>query len=139
MANYGYLTVRHPASDAKPLPIVLVVDDDPDIRDTIAEVLSDEGYPVELASNGREALAVLETDRAKPGLILLDLMMPVLDGWGFMAELQKMPRLAAIPVVVFSAHGANREAIGALGARGFLRKPLQLHELLELVGRCALN
>jgi CheY-like chemotaxis protein len=126
--------MRHQASDTRPLPRVLVVDDDPDIRDTIAEVLSDEGYPVELACNGREALDLLGTDRAEPDLILLDLMMPELDGWGFMAEVQKVPRLAAIPVIVFSAHSVSPEAVGALGARGFLRKPLRLHQLLELVG-----
>lgn len=123
----------------KPRPTVLVVDDDPDIRDTIADVLGDEGYPVELASNGREALDVLGTGEAKPGLILLDLMMPELDGWGFMAEVEKVPRLAAIPVIVFSAHSVNAEAVSALKVRGFLRKPLRLHELLELVGRCALS
>jgi CheY-like chemotaxis protein len=118
---------------------VLVVDDDPDIRDTVAEVLIDEGYPVEVASNGREALHVLSAAEAKPGLILLDLMMPELDGWGFMAEVEKLPGLAAIPVIVFSAHSVNAEAVGALKICGFLRKPLQLHELLELVGRCALS
>jgi CheY-like chemotaxis protein len=139
MANYGYPAMRPFASDAQPLPTVLVVDDDPDIRDTIAEVLGDEGYPVALACNGREALALLGTARAKPSLILLDLMMPELDGWGFMAEVQKVPRLAAIPVIVFSAHSVNPDAVGALGVRGFLRKPLRLQQLLELVARCAMS
>jgi CheY-like chemotaxis protein len=123
----------------KPRPTVLVVDDDPDIRDTIADVLSDEGYPVELACNGREALEVLGTAEPQPGLILLDLMMPELDGWGFMAEVEKVPRLAAIPVIVFSAHSVSAEAVSGLRVQGFLRKPLRLHELLELVGRCALS
>lgn len=140
MAHYGYLAMRPDSNDSsKGRPTVLVVDDDSDIRETIAEVLSDEGYPVELASNGREALDVLGAARAKPGLILLDLMMPELDGWGFMAELEKLPVLAAIPVIVFSAHSVNPEAVGALKVCGFLRKPLRLHELLELVGRCALS
>jgi CheY-like chemotaxis protein len=131
--------MRQEANEASRRPTVLVVDDDPDIRDTIADVLSDEGYPVELACNGREALRMLGTAKAEPGLILLDLMMPELDGWGFMAEVQKVPRLAAIPVIVFSAHSVNAEAVGALPVRGFLRKPLRLHELLDLVGRCALG
>jgi CheY-like chemotaxis protein len=145
MAHYGYLAMPQLPNDAqvepvqagKSRPTVLVVDDDPDIRDTVAEVLSEEGYSVQLAGNGREALGILGAIQAKPGLILLDLMMPELDGWGFMAEVEKLPALAAIPVIVFSAHSVNPEAVGALKLCGFLRKPLRLHELLELVGRCA--
>ena len=137
MANYGYSAMGPRVT--KLLPTVLVVDDDPDIRDTVAEVLSDEGYSVELACNGRDALDRLATAQAKPDLILLDLMMPELDGWGFMAEVQKVPRLAEIPVIVFSAQSVSPESASALRVCGFLRKPLRLHELLELVGRCAVS
>jgi CheY-like chemotaxis protein len=120
-------------------PVVLVVDDDPDIREAVADVLSDEGYPIEMASNGREALDVLRAGKSKPHLILLDLMMPELDGWGFMAELEKLPELSSIPVIVFSAHGVNAETVATLKVCGFLRKPLRLQDLLDLVGRCALS
>src|SRR5687768_12107285 len=95
-------------------PLVMVVDDDADIREAVADVLSDEGYPVELASNGREALNVLSAGAFRPNLILLDLMMPELDGWGLMAELEKRPELSAIPVVVFSAQGVSPETMAGM-------------------------
>jgi CheY-like chemotaxis protein len=120
-------------------PLVMVVDDDADIREAVADVLSDEGYPVELASNGREALDVLRAGAFRPNLILLDLMMPELDGWGLMAELEKRPELAEIPIVVFSAQGVSAEAVACMNVCGFLRKPLRLQDLLELVGRCAMS
>lgn len=117
----------------------MVVDDDADIRDAVADVLSDEGYPVELAGNGREALDALVGGALKPSLILLDLMMPELDGWGLMAELQKRPDLSGIPVVVFSAQGVQSDTIAKMQVCGFLKKPLRLQDLLDLVGRCALS
>ena len=118
-------------------PLVMVVDDDADIRDAVADVLADEGYPVEMAGNGREALNALTARRSKPGLILLDLMMPELDGWGLMAELEKHPELSSIPIIVFSAQGVSAETVESLRVCGFLRKPLRLQDLLDVVGRCA--
>ena len=94
---------------------ILVVDDDPDVRDAIASVLGDEGYQVTSAGNGREALEQLRK-RTRPSLILLDMVMPDMDGWNFRMELKKQPELAAIPVVILSAHGNVRDAALALGA-----------------------
>jgi CheY-like chemotaxis protein len=113
---------------------ILVVDDDPDIREAISSALSDEGYQVTGASNGREALAQLR-GQTRPSLILLDMMMPEMDGWRFRLELKKLPELASIPVVILSAHGNVRDAALALGAADYLRKPLRLDSLLEIAER----
>jgi CheY-like chemotaxis protein len=116
---------------------ILVVDDDADIRSTIADILGDAGYTVQAAANGREALDLLKTSPL-PALILLDLMMPELDGWGFMAALQQeLPTLATIPVVIFSAHGDAGAAASSLEVVGFVKKPIRLDELLAAVERCA--
>jgi CheY-like chemotaxis protein len=113
---------------------ILVVDDDPDVRDAIAGVLSDEGYQVTSAGNGREALEQLHR-RSRPSLILLDMVMPDMDGWNFRMELKKEPELAEIPVVILSAHGNVRDAALALGAADYLRKPLRAESLLEIAER----
>jgi CheY-like chemotaxis protein len=115
--------------------LIMVVDDDADIRETVADVLQDEGYAVELAANGREVLEHLQASTRLPDLILLDLMMPELDGWGVLAELEKTPRLASIPVVVFSAYARDDASVAALKVRGFVRKPLRLEDLLDVIAR----
>jgi CheY-like chemotaxis protein len=114
---------------------ILVVDDDQDIRDTLTELLEDEGYTIVRASHGREALAALQAE-PRPSLILLDLMMPVMDGWQFRAEQRKNPEIAGIPVVVISATGKD-DKVAALGAAQLLRKPIRLEELLDAVQRHA--
>jgi CheY-like chemotaxis protein len=113
---------------------ILVVDDDPDIRESLAEILTDEGYRVSGVQNGREALAYLR-GQTRPSLILLDMMMPEMDGWLFRVEQQKSLELAGIPVVILSAHGNVREAALALGAVDYLRKPLRVESLLEIADR----
>jgi CheY-like chemotaxis protein len=113
---------------------ILVVDDDPDVRDSLTEILGDEGYRVTGVRNGREALEYLHEQR-RPSLILLDMMMPEMDGWRFRVEQQKSPELAPIPVVLLSAHGNVREAALALGAADYLRKPLRIESLLEIADR----
>ena len=113
---------------------ILVVDDDPDVRDAISTVLSDEGYGVTSVGNGREALEHLH-HRTRPSLILLDMMMPEMDGWSFRQELKKLPDLSSIPIVILSAHGNVRDAALALGVADYLRKPLQLDSLLEIAER----
>jgi len=115
-------------------PTILVVDDDPDVRSTLAEILAEEGYRVMEAASGREALAYLQTS-APPALILLDLMMPDMDGWQFREEQQADPRLAAIPVVVVSAFIDDAEKVASLGAIQCLRKPVALDVLLETIER----
>jgi CheY-like chemotaxis protein len=113
---------------------ILIVDDDPDVRDAVADVLIDEGYGVTGVSSGREALLHLR-DHMLPSLILLDMMMPEMDGWLLRQELKKSPDLASIPVVILSGHGDVRDAALALGAVDYLRKPLRIDSLLEIAER----
>jgi CheY-like chemotaxis protein len=114
---------------------VLIVEDDADLRDMMAQLLMLEGYQTETASNGREALQYLENGD-RPDLILLDLMMPIMDGWEFRRRQMGDPRLSSVPVVVLSALDPSR-AVDLNGA-AFLKKPLDFDRLLELVRRfCA--
>jgi two-component system, chemotaxis family, chemotaxis protein CheY len=115
---------------------VLIIDDDADIRTAVADILEDEGFDVATAENGIEGLQVLETG-PRPNVILLDIMMPQLDGWGFMEEMRARERHASIPVVVFSAHGNPADIAAKMKTAGSLRKPLRLEELLETVAQCA--
>lgn len=118
-----------PASER---PQVLLVDDDPTIRNTVRWVLEQEGCSVALASEGAEALAALEGGM-RPGLILLDLTMPSMGGEQFMQLRQSIPNAGDIPVYLFTAtpNAANRAA--ALGAAGCIPKPIRLEQLLALV------
>jgi len=118
-----------------PRPTVLVIDDDEEIRTTIQDVLQDQGFDVTCAANGREALDILMRNESLPALILLDLVMPEMDGWTFRQEQQKVPRLAQIPVVLFSGHlDAGRAAL-SLNAAAMMTKPLRLDGLVTLVDR----
>jgi CheY-like chemotaxis protein len=110
---------------------VLVVDDDPGVREVLELSLLTEGYEVQAAANGREALAVLQ--RWRPDLILLDLMMPVLDGWSFRAEQLARRGLSDIPVIVLSAGAAVRRHAQVLAAADVLEKPFDLDTLLRIV------
>ena len=117
-----------------PCQAILVIDDDTDTRDALTEILADEGYDVTGVNNGREALAYLR-EATRPSLILLDMMMPEMDGWQFRLELQKDPTLARIPVVILSAHDDVRDAALALGAADYLRKPLRAESVIEVAER----
>lgn len=110
--------------------LVLVVDDDPDILDAICDILEGEGYRVSRARHGIEALERVTAER--PDVILLDLMMPVMDGLAFAQALRTRQRDAAIPIVVISADG-NPQRAAAVGARGFLAKPFDIDALLAQV------
>ena len=114
--------------------VVLVIDDDSDIRDELAELLRDEGYQVVTAANGREALRALRHD-VRPGLILLDLGMPVMDGRAFSAELRSDPALRDTPVVLLSGQGDARETAARLEARACLVKPVAYPTLLGTIER----
>jgi CheY-like chemotaxis protein len=112
---------------------ILVVEDDPAIRQTVAEVLADEGFDVACAVNGADALAHLAAATV-PDLILLDLSMPVMDGWAFRSAQRSDPRLAQIPTVVVSAsHGADARSLAALAPDAFLAKPFDLDRLLATI------
>jgi CheY-like chemotaxis protein len=108
---------------------VLVVDDDPDIRETLREVIEAEGFPVVTAANGRAALEAIGRG-LRPSLILLDLMMPAMSGWDVLAALRDDGALAEIPVAVISASG---EKAPPPGATHFLRKPIELDALLDVL------
>ncbi len=114
-------------------PPVLLVDDDEGIREAISEVLTDAGHEVATASNGREALDWLARGN-EPCLILLDLMMPVMDGRQFRAAQRADPRLAGIPVVVITA-GGDRGKQNDMAVQGWLGKPVELDTLLDSVHR----
>jgi len=113
---------------------VLVVEDDADVRDAVAASLRDEGYVVAEAENGRLALEWLQSN-GDPCLVLLDLWMPVMTGMELREVMAQDPRLAAVPLVVVSAAGDARALAQQMGAIGFLRKPLDLHDLLATVER----
>jgi CheY-like chemotaxis protein len=114
---------------------VFVIDDDEGIRIALRVALAEEGYPVEFACNGSEGLAWLRQTGEHPCVILLDLMMPVMDGWSFREEQQKDPDLKDIPVVVMTADGRSRFKADAMDANGALAKPVRLAALLEVVTR----
>ena len=111
-----------------------MVEDDFAIRETLRELLEEEGYRVTQASNGAEALARLRESKT-PKLILLDLMMPVMDGWEFRHAIEGDPRLADIPVIVISADHGLEQKIDAMHVEGYLAKPFELERLLETVER----
>ncbi|HEX6275971.1 MAG TPA: response regulator [Polyangiaceae bacterium] len=108
---------------------ILIVDDDPDIRDALEELLTDRGFSVLSAVNGADALNLLRTLDAPPAIILLDVMMPVLDGYGFLEERSKDPSLSRIPVAIITAgHGVDLGRLG--GTVPVLYKPLRVPELM---------
>jgi CheY-like chemotaxis protein len=109
---------------------VLIVEDDADLREMMAQLLLLEGYKTETVANGRDALQYLQTAE-RPDVILLDLMMPVMDGWEFRRRQLADPSLSAVPVVVLSALDASRAA--DLDGAAFLKKPLDFDRLLVLV------
>lgn len=114
------------------LGLVLIVEDDAFVAETMAEVLRDEGYDVAVASDGQQALEWLANNVA-PDLILLDLWMPNVDGEEFRQRQLANPALAAIPVVVVSAAADARKRAQALGAATVLQKPVDLVRLLDVV------
>jgi len=113
-------------------PPILIVEDDPDLREMMAQLLALEGFAASAVANGREALEYLGQG-APPDLILLDLMMPVMDGWEFCRRQSTDPSMAALPVIVLSALDQSRA--GDIGAVEFLKKPLDFDRLLTLVRR----
>jgi CheY-like chemotaxis protein len=114
---------------------VLVVEDDPDIQETIRDLLEARGCVVDVADDGLHALERLRGARRRTCLILLDLMMPTMNGWQFRELQLKEPDLASVPVVVLSADGSTAQRAAELGVAGYLRKPVQLDDLLATVER----
>ena len=116
---------------------VLIVEDDAGIRETLLEILEEEGYQAAAASNGWEALQVMR--RAGPPCVLVtDLMMPVMDGWELLGQVRQDAALASVPVVIITGDGRAEVRAEALGTSGCLLKPLDIGRLLSLVERyCA--
>lgn len=108
---------------------ILVIDDDPAILNTVSEILEYEGYSVATATNGAEGLRCVE--QTAPALILLDMRMPVLDGWGFARTLQE--RGVALPIVVMTAAQDARRWAQEISANAYLAKPFDLLDLLDVV------
>ena len=111
---------------------VMIVEDDPDTREMLERFLELEGFEVRTAANGQLALEALHADSAS-SVILLDLMMPVMNGWQFRAAQARDPKIAGIPVVVVTAAG-TRDDIPAIQADAWLSKPVDLDRLLATIG-----
>jgi CheY-like chemotaxis protein len=114
---------------------VLVVDDEPPIRDIVAEALREVGWEVDTASNGAEALERL--DQARPDVIVLDLMMPVMDAGAFTRLLRRNPTAAGVPIVILTAAYAPDDEAARLGAAVCLTKPFTLEDLIGAVESAA--
>ena len=114
---------------------VLVVDDDEQLRYVLCETIAEGGYEVEAASNGREALTVIA--RWEPDLIVLDLMMPVMDGYSFRQEQRRLGLADGVPVIVLSASREMPAAAERVGADAAVPKPFDLNQLLDTVERLA--
>ena len=117
---------------------ILVVEDDEDIARNIALLLTDEGYSVTSAANGRCAFDYLQSAKTLPSLILLDLMMPVMDGFQFREEQRIHPRFSIIPVVVMTADGQFQIKKLTASVRAFVKKPVDIDMFLEVVQECCL-
>jgi CheY-like chemotaxis protein len=117
-------------------PTVLVVDDDPGIRRLLRLAFEGEGFNVDIAANGQEALARVGDE--SPQAIVLDLRMPVMSGEDFLSALRRSSRAHSIPVLVISAYGVGTSAT-SLGVNAFLAKPLQLHTLIRTVSNLIAN
>lgn len=114
---------------------ILIVDDEPTIRSMLSELLEDEGYPTTLAVDGADALAQLTAAPEPPQLILLDVMMPRMNGWELLRALQSEPTLNRIPVIVLSAQTVRPQQIATVNVVTHLTKPIDLERLLDLVNR----
>jgi len=114
---------------------VLVVDDDPDIREAMIEVLEENGHVATGAANGNEALIALRSSTDQPCLILLDLMMPVMDGRQFREEQMRDPALSPIPVIVISAFRDVAQTAEDMKVAAHVKKPVSLRDLVQLVER----
>ena len=113
---------------------ILLVEDDPELRELMVDLLADRGYPVRTVGNGQEALAYLDRGGARPGLILLDDMMPVMSGRAFMDVIAERPALADLPVCLLTA-SADVRGSAARGTVAALQKPVDGVRLMDVVRR----
>jgi two-component system, chemotaxis family, chemotaxis protein CheY len=113
---------------------VMLIEDDEDIRNSLKEILEDVGHTVIAAADGLIALELLQTG-ARPGVILLDLMMPVMNGWQFVSARSRQADTAHIPVLVITADAQIDQKAKSISADGYFRKPIDLDELLAALDR----
>jgi excisionase family DNA binding protein len=127
----AFLERSGPGGKAKEGPLVLIVDDDAGLRGFVRASLELDGYSVKEAASAEEGLAALE--EGPPDLILLDVMMPKVDGWEMLRRVQERHGVGSIPVLMFSGKVDEREAKEAAsrGARGFIGKPFDPQQLIE--------
>lgn len=116
---------------------ILVIDDDADLRETLVDLLSDRGFEVVAAEHGAAALQIAQQRNLRPDVILLDMMMPVMDGPTFAAERTKAPRLATVPVIALTAHRDCAWAARQVGAVVCLSKPIKLEKLVAAIESAA--
>jgi CheY-like chemotaxis protein len=114
---------------------ILIVEDDISIRELLTEILEDEGYLIYSAENGSEGLKSLEL--SMPDLIIMDVMMPVMDGYAFRQELMKKSNWNSIPILVMSAQDQGTEKLASHGLTNFINKPLELNHFIEQVSLLA--
>jgi CheY-like chemotaxis protein len=112
---------------------ILIVDDEDGMRSLLSHLLTREGYQVKTATQGFDALDVLAKDPSLPALILLDLRMPVMDGWQFRKLQRENSRIAGIPVVVITSAQTTEDDVKSIQAAAYLTKPVQAAMLLKLV------
>lgn len=114
---------------------ILIVEDDTSIRELLTDILEDEGYAVSASANGQEGLSALAV--SIPDLIIMDVMMPVMDGYAFRNELIKNSSFSLIPILVMSAQAQGAEKLHSHGLCNFINKPLELTHLLRTVSSLA--
>src|SRR5215469_13688517 len=131
LVDFG--SVKMPSDAFAEKPLVLVVEDSEDTREAMAEILQIEGFAVSTAENGQQALEVLRGEN--PCVVLLDLMMPIMSGWEFLRYRKERQELAKIPVIVISAMMDEAAGARAEGADEFLRKPMDIPTLVNVVKR----
>jgi CheY-like chemotaxis protein len=124
--------------DQAPRGDVLIVEDDPALREVYGEVLAGEGFGIRLAADGQEALDLLKAEREVPCAILLDLRMPGMNGWELADRLHETVRWQHVPIVVVAAHYLVADEAVRIGAASWLQKPVTLDRLVAAVnGACA--
>ena len=124
-----FLERSGPAGSASAGPLILLVDDDERVRELVRVNLEFEGYIVREAGSAEEGLAAI--DEARPDLILLDVMMPQVDGWEMLRRIQERHGAGAIPVVMFSGQVESGDVARERGAQGFVGKPFDLQQLID--------
>jgi CheY-like chemotaxis protein len=117
------------------MKVVMLVEDDEEAREALGDLLEDAGYAVVLAENGSAAWKLLEQPGQSCDVILLDLMMPIMNGWDFRRRQRADPRFASIPVLVMSAGAHMASVADELGTAGYLPKPIEIGVLLEMLQR----